>query len=220
MKLKSVVLLSGGLDSVVNLKMASQKTEVAVALTFDYGQEAARNEIQAARECASAIGIPHKVIVLDWYESLLPDNSCSRQRLEGEDVYPAGIWIPNRNAVFVSIGAAFAEKLGAEIVVMGLNREEARWFPDNSAEFIEAVNRMLSYSTSNSVKLVSYTVSLSKREMVELGIKVNAPLDLIYSCYRGSSDQRMCGECRSCLLLKEALKENHLLDRFKARFLK
>lgn len=222
MTLKSIVLLSGGLDSVVNLKIATQRTDVLMALTFEYGQAASRNEIEAAKKCASSLGVSHKVIPLDWYRSLLPDNPSSKQDIESEKVtvYPSDVWVPNRNAVFLSIGAAFAEKHGAEIVVMGLNCEEARWFPDNTAEFIEAANGMLSYSTSNSVKIVSYTVSLSKGEIVSLGVRTGAPLELIYSCYLGSPDQRMCGQCRSCLLLKDALKQNDLLDMFKMRFVR
>lgn len=219
--MRSIVLLSGGLDSVVNLKLATAKTKVVLALTFDYGQAARLNEIEAARQTASFLGVPHMVISLDWYASLLPPPKPDEHRAaDYQRVYPEDVWVPNRNAVFLSIGAAFAEKLGAEIVVMGLNREEATWFPDNSAEFIEAANRMLSYSTSNSVRLVSYTASLSKKELVALGLKMEAPLDLIYSCYLGSPDNRMCGQCRSCLLLKQALEQNHILERFKTRFIR
>lgn len=219
--MKSIVLLSGGLDSVVNLKLAAARTKVVLALTFDYRQAASVNEIEAARQIASFVGVPHMVISLDWYASLLPAEKPDEHPVaKQQTVYPGDVWVPNRNAVFLSIGAAFAEKLGAEIVVMGLNREEATWFPDNSAEFIEAANRMLSYSTSNSVKLVSYTASLSKKELVALGLEIEAPFDLIYSCYLGSPDNRMCGQCRSCLLLKQALEQNHILERFKTRFLR
>lgn len=221
MILRSVVLLSGGLDSVVNLKLAADRTKVVLALTFDYGQAASANEIEAARQSASLLAVPHMVVSLDWYGSLLPSQGSGQHDVASMDsVYPKDVWVPNRNAVFLSIGAAFAEKLGAEVVVMGLNREEACLFPDNSAEFIEAANRMLTYSTSNSVKLVSYTASLSKSELVALGLKIGAPLDLIYSCYLGSSDNRMCGECRSCMLLKQALMKNKILERFETRFVR
>ncbi|MFH1314009.1 MAG: 7-cyano-7-deazaguanine synthase QueC [Candidatus Eisenbacteria bacterium] len=221
-----MVLLSGGLDSVVNLKCAIDECEVGLALTFDYGQAAFANEKHAAAGCAERYGIPHQVVDLRWYEHLLPgaisglgEALSFGERLpeDGEGLLNEA-WVPNRNCVFLSIGGAFAEASGADGVVIGINREEAEVFPDNTEAFRDAMNSVLSISTRSGVRVVTYTSGMSKKEIVELGRRIGAPLDLIYSCYRRSDDQRMCGSCQSCMRLKTALRKNQILDEFKGRF--
>jgi 7-cyano-7-deazaguanine synthase len=206
-------LLSGGLDSVVNLKCAADQGTVEMAVTFDYGQAAAENELYAARECARRVGVSQVVVELGDYWGLLPEPIRDASKVAKHSDRPDGdkaellreAWVPNRNGVFVNIAAAFAESRGADAVVIGLNREEAQVFPDNSESFLERVNDALEVSTLSGVRAVSFTAHLSKRGIVRLGVERGAPLDLIYSCYKGSSDRRMCGECQSCMRLKLAL---------------
>jgi 7-cyano-7-deazaguanine synthase len=224
--LKAVVLLSGGLDSVVNLKCAFDEGEVVEALTFDYGQSAFADEKRAAASCAGRLGVPHRTVELGWYRTLVPGPIAGRGDVAS---YPAGLpqdrdrllreaWVPNRNCVFISIGAAFAEARGADRVVIGLNSEEAETFPDNSKPFLDSMNAVLAVSTLTAVQAVTYTGALSKAEIVELGIRVGAPLDVVYSCYRGSDDHRMCGCCQSCVRLKRALEAKNAAGLLKGRF--
>lgn len=221
-----IVLLSGGLDSIVNLKCALEDGEVGLAVTFDYGQIAFADEAAAAAGCAQICSVRHEIVELGWYRRLADRPVAGHGRIKP---YPDGLnsereslleeaWVPNRNCVFLSIGAAYAEALGADAVVIGVNREEAEVFPDNSRTFVENMNRVLSTSTLTGVRATSYTADLSKCEIVELGIRIGAPLELVYSCYKGSADRRMCGLCQSCVRLKNALRDNGVLDRYKARF--
>jgi 7-cyano-7-deazaguanine synthase len=224
--LKAVVLLSGGLDSVVNLKCALDEGEVVEALTFDYGQAAFEDEKAAAGSCSERLGVAHRTIELGWYRTLVP------APIRGDDdvaSYASGLsrdrarllaeaWVPNRNGVFISIGAALAEAGGAGRVVVGLNREEAETFPDNSQAFLNSMNKVLAVSTLSAVQAFTYTGDLSKAEIVRLGLEVGAPLEVIYSCYRRSDDGRMCGCCQSCVRLKEALKANDVSGLLEARF--
>jgi 7-cyano-7-deazaguanine synthase len=224
--LKSVVLLSGGLDSVVSFKCAVDEGEVVLALTFDYGQAAFANECRAAAGCAERYGIRHRVVDLGWYEDLLPGGISGRGEVlsfgdrvsEGRDGLLKEAWVPNRNCVFLSVAGAFAEASGAEAIVIGINREEAEVFPDNSEDFRDAINKVLGISTLSGVRVVTYTAELTKKEIVKLGRRIDAPLDLIYSCYKKSEDQRMCGSCQSCVRLKSALRENGLLTELNGRF--
>ena len=225
--MKAVVLLSGGLDSVVNFKCALDEGEVLLALTCDYGQVSLGGEAAAAAECARRYGVPHVVVDLGWYRRLIDNpiaGSGTLSPVSEEDV-AAGkrslleeTWVPNRNAVLVSVGAAFAESLGAGFVVAGFNFEEARLYPDNSAEFVARTNAALEISTLTGVEVRSYTLALNKRETVALGLERGAPLDLVYSCYEKPRGGLMCGACQSCLRLKAALGANGLLDRFAGRF--
>lgn len=222
-----MVLLSGGLDSIVNLAMASRESELVLALTFAYGQAALENEKRAASLSAQRFGLQHRLVHLPWYRELVPDGITGTDEV---GTYGAGLpddsrsllseaWVPNRNCVFAAVGAAYAEALGADRIVMGLNREEASVFPDNSAQFMEAMNAVLAISTLSHVQIRSYTVDMSKDEIVRLAVRIDAPLDLVYSCYRSSLDQRMCGTCQSCMRLKAALDRSDMLGRFGSRFL-
>jgi 7-cyano-7-deazaguanine synthase len=115
------------------------------------------------------------------------------------------LWIPNRNALFINIAASYAEYYGARIIVTGFNREEAQDFPDNSVHFLRAVNQSLKLSTLNRVEVRSYVLKYTKREIYRLGMKLKAPLELVYSCYLGGKS--MCGKCASCKRLVEAKKQ-------------
>jgi 7-cyano-7-deazaguanine synthase len=219
-------LLSGGLDSIVNLKCAIDESEIALALTFDYGQIAFTDEAAAAVGCAKRYSLRHEIVELGWYRALADRPLVGRGPMRQ---YPQGLnskkesmleeaWLPNRNCVFLSIAAAYAEALGADAVVIGANRDEAEVFPDNSQAFLDSMTRVLSTSTLTGVRATSYTADLSKREIVELGIRIGAPLELVYSCYKPSVDRRMCGLCQSCVRLKDALRDSGVLDRYEARF--
>jgi len=225
--LRFIVLLSGGLDSIVNFKCAEERGSIETALTFDYGQAAAENEIRAAAECAGRFGVRHEVVELAWYGGLLPEAMSGRVeegqlKRGGPDTGGSMLeqaWVPNRNGVFVNIGAAFAEASGADAVVIGLNLEEAEVFPDNSEAFMKSSTRALRNSTLSEVEVVSFTTLLSKREIVRLGLDNDSPLDLVYSCYEASADQRMCGTCQSCARLKAAIEGEHLAP-FAGRFVR
>jgi 7-cyano-7-deazaguanine synthase len=214
--LKSIVLLSGGLDSAVSLVQALKETEVFLCLTYDYGQRSAQKERESAAVLASHYNLKHSIVKLDFLKNItttaLVDNNKDIPEPDPDKLddlteakATAGtVWVPNRNGVFINIAAAFAEAYRCEIIVTGFNREEAAAFPDNSAEFVCAANSALNYSTLNNVKLVSYTQLLDKIEIVKLGMAENIPFQHIWSCYRG--EDKMCGRCESCRRFQRAAK--------------
>lgn len=215
--MKSILLLSAGLDSAVSMAVAARETEIARALTLDYGQRAAAREIEQSRRLASHFGVAHEVIRLDFLArltatALVNSSETVPEPDEGDldDVRGRAldtarkVWVPNRNGLFINIAAAFAEALGAELIVTGFNAEEAATFPDNTPQFVEAANQALAYSTLNRVRVVSYTQNLSKAEIVDLGAELGVPFEHIWSCYHGA--ERMCGRCESCRRLIRALK--------------
>lgn len=225
--MKSIVLLSGGLDSVVCLKKARDETSVELALTFDYGQKAVFREVGCSKEVCRKFRVPHRSVKLDWLKRITKTALVNRKRKIPEpeqgdlDKNPAAdtvrdVWVPNRNGVFLNIAASFAEALGCELIIAGFNAEEAATFPDNSPQFVDSVNRSLQQSTLSHPKVISYTQDLSKKEIVELGIMIEAPLELIWSCYRGG--KRMCGKCESCLRTKRAFKASGYSGIIKDRF--
>jgi len=215
--MKSVVLLSGGLDSTVSLAHCLRENEIELCLTMDYGQRSAVREINSASAIAEYYNLNHMVVDLPFLRKitfsalvntskvvpspsadLLDDPQAARDSA-------AAVWAPNRNGLFINAAACFAEALDCGQIVTGFNREEARTFPDNSPEFVKAANEALAFSTRNRVRLVSYTQRLDKVEIVRLGEKLKVPWRLIWSCYHGGSE--MCGACESCLRFFRAMKE-------------
>lgn len=215
--MRSIVLLSGGLDSTVNLKMAQKEGEVVLALTCDFGQRAGWAEIEASKKICEALQVKHQVVNLEWLsditESALVSDQRPLPRIKMEHLDQAertaasakAVWVPNRNAVFVAVGAAFAESKGADMVIAGFNREEAVNFPDNSPEFVEACNRLHQYSTLTRPGLHSFTIDMTKKDVVRLGMDIEAPIDLCWSCYDGGDAP--CWACESCQRFRRALTE-------------
>jgi 7-cyano-7-deazaguanine synthase len=213
--MRCVSLLSGGLDSVVATAACAREHEVALALTFDYGQRAAAAEIAAARRTSQALNVRHQAVELPWLGAIthtaLVDRSASLPApnedalddAERAQASAAAVWVPNRNGVFINVAAAFAESLGCEVVVCGFNAEEGRTFPDNTPAFAAAATAALGYSTANHVRVISPTQDLTKAEIVALGRRLGAPLEHVWSCYEVGPQP--CETCESCLRFARAL---------------
>ena len=208
-----VVLLSGGLDSTVAAALALRARTAASALFFDYGQIAAMREEAAARAIAAHCRLGFEALDISWLGRIsrsalargsegAPDLPEHASRLEAQRASRA-VWVENRNAIFINIGAAFAAARGGGVIVTGFNREEAERFPDNSERFVEAVNRALEISAGEPVRVVSPTLGMDKRAIAAAGIELGIPWEALWSCYRDG--ERMCGRCESCMSLRRAI---------------
>ena len=214
---KFVVLLSGGLDSTLNLYESIDQGQVELALTFNYGQKAASREIEVCKKFCRELGVAHKVIDLPWFQdftfSSLVDAGKSPpiglavkiDDLETSLQTAKNVWVPNRNGIFLNIGAGFAEGLGAGYVVVGFNAEEAQTFPDNSLAYLEQTNKSFAYSTANKTQAVSFTTNLNKTQMVLRASELNIPLENVWPCY--FSGETLCGHCESCQRFNRAVKD-------------
>ncbi len=208
----AVILLSGGLDSVVSAYAAREQQPPELALTFDYGQRAAPREIEAALCVAADLGVPHRLVKLPWLGRLAPE-AITDPTADLAAATDAGVWVPGRNAVFVSIAAAFAEALDCQAIVCGFNAEEAAVFPDNSPEFVSRAEALLELATRNAPRVIAPTLGLTKAEIVQLGIELEAPLHLTWSCYGAGPEH--CFECPSCRRLKKALEAERAWERWR-----
>lgn len=215
---KSIVLLSGGLDSFVSLAMSHKKYNVKLALTFNYGQKSAEKEILASKKICEHFKIEHKVIKLDWLKeitqtSLVSENEIpftSLKDLSSEDFVmnsAISVWVPNRNGAFLNIAGCFADSYNYDYIIFGANKEEGQTFPDNTQEFIDRINKAFEYSTQKKPKVYSPLINLSKNDIVKAAIEYDVPLELTRSCY--STEEKHCGVCESCVRLKRALEENN-----------
>ncbi len=207
---KSIILLSGGLDSLVSLGVCKTEYNVELALTFDYSQKAANSEISTSKKICDYYNIKHKVIQLDWLKEITHTALVSDKELpEGIDnpiESAKAVWVPNRNGLFLNIAGSFADSENYTHIILGANKEEGETFPDNTQEFADRVNAAFEYSTLNKPKVLVPLINYDKNDIVNLALKNNLPLELVKSCYNGG--EKHCGVCESCTRLKNALKNN------------
>ena len=209
---KSIVLLSGGLDSVVSLGLTKEKYNVDLALIFDYGQKSAEYEISAAKAISDYYNIELKIIKLDWLKNitqtaLVGDEEIpSDDRLKDPECSAKAVWVPNRNGLFLNVAACFADSFGYDYIIIGANKEEGKTFPDNSVEFIENINQTFKFSTLKHPKVLTPLIDYDKNEIVKQALEHVIPLDMIRSCY--GNTKKHCGKCESCIRLKKALLAN------------
>ncbi|MDD3248213.1 MAG: 7-cyano-7-deazaguanine synthase QueC [Methanosarcina sp.] len=217
--MKAITLLSSGLDSVAALAIAAESLEIEMALTFDYGQRACEREIEYSQKVCEHYGIEHRVIKLDWLAEITHTSLVNRDEevpaLSFEDIDEAApaaiteasakaVWVPNRNGAMLNIAGSFAESRGCDYLVVGFNGEEAGTFPDNSLDYIQAMDHAFSYSTQNGVQVLAPLIELGKTEILRRALEVKAPLKYSWSCYHGG--ETPCGECESCVRRARAFK--------------
>lgn len=214
---RGIILLSGGLDSLVSLGLT---TNIELALTFDYGQKSVDYEIKASKTICDYYKIEHKVIKLDWlkditHTALVSDNELPKG-LENPEESAKNVWVPNRNGLFLNIAAAFADGEDYDFIVIGANKEEGQTFPDNSKEFVERINAEFEFSTRKHPKVIAPLLNYNKNDIVRLALENNIPLELVRSCYAGG--EKHCGVCESCTRLKNSLIANGDTKFIKALF--
>ena len=205
---RAVALLSGGLDSAVALGLWIEGGgAVDLCLTADYGQRSAGAERDAAQALARAHGVPWRELQLPFLaqaaevagsalvdaERSLPEGTVAQP---GDDASAAAVWVPARNVVLVAAGAAWAEALGADAVLLGLNREEAATFPDNSRAFLGACDQALGLGTRSGVCVESPTVAMDKPELGAAARRLGIDPARLWSCY--GPGPVPCGVCESC----------------------
>ena len=220
MKPTALALLSSGLDSSAATVLALKDYNVVSALTFDYGQRAAKQEILHAQKFCKSYNIEHNTLdvgfifkdsnsALNHSESKLPQfNSEELNNSAMTKKSAAAVWVPNRNGLFINLAATLAESKNIDHIILGFNIEEATTFADNSEDFIKAINLALEYSTQNKIKVISPTSPLNKIEIVKKLVENGFDFSLLWSCY--DSHTTHCGHCESCARLKRALTQNNL----------
>ncbi len=218
---KSVVLLSGGLDSSTVLAIARSRGLDVIALTFDYGQRHVR-EIESARKVASYLGCSDHLIIHLPIGELLSGSLTDPGEKVPEGRTPSemtnGIpntYVPARNIIFLSIGASIAESMGAESIFIAANAVDYSGYPDCTPEFIESFQRMLDVGTKvgragRGTRVEAPIIKMSKGDIVRTASQLGVPLELTWSCYNGN--EKACGRCDSCTLRLQGFSEAGLND--------
>lgn len=216
---RAVVLLSGGLDSVTVLAHAHAQGYECHTLSFDYGQRH-QVELQAAERLAAQYGAKtHRVMQMNMAAiggSALTDNTI--------DVPVSGVgtdipvtYVPARNTIFLSYALGLAEVLEAQHIFIGVNSVDYSGYPDCRPEYIAAFETMANLATKTAVeghliKIETPLMSLTKAQIIHMGLKLGVDYSLTVSCYQADSDGRACGQCDSCRLRQQGFAEAGVID--------
>ncbi len=205
---KAIILLSGGLDSLVSLDIASKTYEVELALTFDYGQKAFLEEKEASSKIAKLYNIKHEIIELPFLNKITKNALTDENKTDFNDFRE--LWIPNRNGLFLNVAACYCDKFNYDYIVIGVNKKEAQHFSDNSLSFIQNAQSFFEYSTQKHPKVLAPCQTYDKIEIINYVIDNKLDLSLLKSCYNSQKNtgKKHCGECMSCKLLIEAIQQS------------
>ena len=208
---KTVVLLSGGMDSATTLAIAQREDFEAYAMTFRYGQRHTI-EVQAAKRIAAREAVAdHRIIDIDLRvfggSALTGDEPVPRSRTPDEMTgrIPA-TYVPARNTIFLSFATAWAEVLGADDIFIGVNAIDYSGYPDCRPEYIEAFERMARLATRAGVQdrrqltIHAPLIHMSKADIVRKGMSLGVDYSLTSTCYDPSETAEACGQCDACLL--------------------
>lgn len=210
----SVALVSGGLDSVVNLYMGYQRGYRPHLLWMDYGQKARRREWQVAAFHAKKLGLPITRVGLDWLKQLTKTDLVAKGSMPPMDQEvslsqksvalktASRVWVPARNLIFLSVAGAWCDALGCRHIIVGFNAEEAQTFPDNRKEFALDMNRVFRRGTQVKPLVLCWSFGWSKKRLVRWA-KSRISLAQLWPCYLGG--QSWCGRCESCQRFQRAL---------------
>jgi len=215
---QAVVLLSGGLDSMVCAGLAKEAGFELLALTIDYNQRH-RVELEAARTIAAALGtVRHIVLPLDL-------TRFGGSALTADiDVPKAGVsegipvtYVPARNTVFLSLALAFAEAADARDLYIGVNALDYSGYPDCRPDFIASFEELANRATKAGVEGKGFTIHaplqhMTKADIVREAARLGLDAGLSYSCYDPAPDGSHCGLCDACRLRAKGFAEASIAD--------
>jgi len=211
---KALVLLSSGMDSAVcaSLAVKSYKT---IFVHFQYGQRSAKKELECFKKLVEHFKPEDDLVVdLSFYKKI-GGSSLIDESMEIEEEITSCIpstYVPFRNGVFLSVAAAIAEALEAKRIFIGVNQVDFSGYPDCREEFVQAMQKAISLGTKmgDELRIEAPLLNLTKAQIVKLGIELNSPFHLTWSCYRGG--EKACGRCASCQLRLKAFSEAGVKD--------
>jgi 7-cyano-7-deazaguanine synthase len=221
--IQTVVTLSGGMDSTVCAALAVRDKGAAhvAALHVSYGQRTEAREQRAFTEICDRLGITRRLMVRNQALSQIGGSALTDSSLAVPIAAPGGphppavgecaeaqipiTYVPFRNAHFLSVAVSWAEVVGAADIYIGAVAQDSSGYPDCRPEYYEAFNRLIQAGTkAGNIRIVTPLIALKKVEIVRLGMELNAPFELTWSCY--SREDRACGICESCALRLRAFR--------------
>jgi 7-cyano-7-deazaguanine synthase len=213
----AVVLLSGGLDSMVCAALARESGFETLALTIDYGQRH-RVELDSARRIAAGLADRHIVLALDltaFGGSALTSDIAVPKDGVGEGIPVT--YVPARNTIFLSLALGLAEASGARDIFIGVNALDYSGYPDCRPEFVAGFGRLANLATKAGVEGDGFTIhapllDLTKADIAREAQRLGIDAGLSHSCYDPLPDGTHCGKCDACRLRAKGFAEAGVAD--------
>jgi len=214
---QAVVLLSGGLDSMVCAAIARERGFSVIALTVDYNQRH-RVELYAARRIAADLADRHVVLPLDlraFGGSALTSDIAVPKEGVGEGIPVT--YVPARNTIFLSLALGLAEASGARDIFIGVNALDYSGYPDCRPEFVAEFERLANLATKAGVEGGGFQIHAPLQDMTKADIareaaRLGLDAGLSHSCYDPAPDGRACGQCDACRLRAKGFAEAGIAD--------
>jgi len=209
-KQRAVVLLSGGMDSCVCAALARHDYTTA-AVHISYGQRTEQRERLAFDQICERLGISDRLVVRNEALRAVGGSALTDSRIAVPEATEIGrevpvTYVPFRNAHFLAVAVSWAEVLGAGKIYIGAVEQDSSGYPDCRPAYYRAYNEVIKAGTKEGrIEIVTPLISMRKSEIVRLGLELNAPFDLTWSCY--SREDSACGVCDSCVLRLRAFHE-------------
>jgi len=204
---RAVVICSGGLDSTTAAKVATMECDDVTIMYFRYGCQAEDREVEAVGKIARSLGCRDVYMDMSWLKAL---GGCPLLDPEGRISGPeagaeyAHEWVHARNTAMIGMAAAWCDRYDVGRIYLGLNLEEAGAYQDNTTEFYRLFGRVLDCGTRSRPRILNPCANLTKKEIVELALRIGAPIEHSWSCYRGGPTH--CGRCGPCYMRKTAFR--------------
>lgn len=205
--MKTIVICSGGLDSVSLAHKVAAERELTALLSFDYGQRHAK-ELDFAAACARRLAVAHHVVDLRSVGAALSGSALTDDVDVPDGHYQEDTMritvVPNRNAIMLAVGFGMAAAQGASAVAAAVHGGDHFIYPDCRPDFIDAFQAMENKALDGVAKVDLYTpfVTISKADIVTEGARHNTPFADTWSCYKGGDLH--CGRCGTCVERREA----------------
>ena len=214
---KSVVLVSGGMDSCVTATIAEKESKKMAFLHVNYGQRTERRELKAFEDIANFYDVKER-FVLDYTHlaqiggSSLTDLSIEVPKANLENSEIPNSYVPFRNANILSAAVSWAEIINADTIYIGAVEEDSSGYPDCRRSFYDAFEKTIDEGTKpqTKIKIKTPLIEMSKRDIVSYAFINNSPIQFSWSCYR--NEDIPCGECDSCKLRERGFKLAGYID--------
>lgn len=208
----AVLVVSGGIDSITMLYDFQE--EIALAVTFDYGSNHAKNEIPFAKYHCEKLGIPHLVIPLDfmhqYFTSSLLSGASDIPEGDYRDESMKSTVVPFRNGIMLSIAAGLAESRELTKVMIANHGGDHTIYPDCRPNFIDAMSKATEFGTYVNVQVFAPYTNVNKAWIVKRGTELRIDYSKTWSCYKGGDTH--CGKCGTCIERKEAFELAGIID--------
>lgn len=202
----AIVLVSGGMDSLVTAAKAALNHERLAFLHLNYGQKTEKKELECFHKIADFYKVHpdfRKIIDVTFLEQIggssLTDKQIEVKKYHGDSEDIPDSYVPFRNTHIVSMAVSWAEVIGAKKIYIGAVYEDSSGYPDCRPSYYKALNLLIKEGTKNGdIEVITPVILMKKYEIVNAAFELKAPLEFTWSCY--AMEDKACGECDSCAL--------------------